>query len=273
MHAVDLSDEIRLARLCDGRPSEHVVRWADDAPRPTPIDWAIKDDLAVRAQRLLEREVGRSLPVRMDLLKRVPTGAGMGGGSSDAAAMLLGLDALFGLALGVPRLRDLSAGIGSDVPFFVDERAPPRPGVVTGLGDLIERVSPSRADVVLVIPPVSVATGPVYRAYDASHCARSAREAEVAALSRSPIDAGSLFNDLEAPAACVEPELEHLRQHVQRVSSIPTRMTGSGSVLFVVCDTGAGHEVRDVLERDQRQTRARVPGIWDQCVVVLTRLV
>ena len=84
------------------------VAWAPDAPRPTPIDWPPQRDLAARAHRLLEDLAGRPLPARLEVAKRIPVGAGLGGGSSDAGAMLLALDEAFGLGLGPARLRDLA---------------------------------------------------------------------------------------------------------------------------------------------------------------------
>lgn len=199
---IDLADTLMLTRLDDDSLSHYAIHWADakserPAPKPTPIDWSITKDLAVRAHLLLEREAGRTLPVRLRLEKRIPVGGGLGGGSSDAAAALRGVNALFELGLSPQRLRDLSRELGSDVAFFLDDvttpsahsvRAPsaseglveasPRPAFVSGFGDRIERTpaitgasgsdsGETDAHLVLIFPDFGCATGAVYKAFDA----------------------------------------------------------------------------------------------------------
>ena len=124
---IGLSDTLRLTRLQPGSPSRHTIRWAPGAPRPTPIDWPVERDLAVRAHRLLEHHTGRPLPVDMTVDKRIPVGAGLGGGSSDAAAALRALNTLFSLGLPADQLRALASHLGSDIPFFIDEDPDPPP--------------------------------------------------------------------------------------------------------------------------------------------------
>src|SRR6185295_18407432 len=96
MHAIDLCDEVWITRLVTGA-SRLDIAWADDAPRPSPIDWPSEKDLAFRAHRLLEGDTGRALPAAIRIAKRIPVGGGLGGGSSDAAATLLALNDLFAL--------------------------------------------------------------------------------------------------------------------------------------------------------------------------------
>jgi len=116
-------------------------------------------NLVLRAWRLLEREAGRDLPARIRLHKRIPHGAGLGGGSSDAAAALKLGDALFGLGLPASRLLALGAALGSDVPLFL------LGGTVLGL-DRGDRVFPLRAiplePILLVHPGLYVATPSVF---------------------------------------------------------------------------------------------------------------
>ena len=131
MVCVDLMDRVRVTPGSEG--STHRIAWAEDAPRPTPIDWPVEKDLAVRAHRALERRVGRTLPCAVAVEKRIPVGGGLGGGSSDAAAALLALREAFDLPLSDAELAAVGAGLGSDVAFFVD--AEHGPGVVTGFGE------------------------------------------------------------------------------------------------------------------------------------------
>ncbi len=255
MHAIDLFDELRVERLASG-PSRLEIAWAPDAPRPSPIDWPVERDLAWRAHGVLERHAGRELPVAMRLDKRIPVGAGLGGGSSDAAAALVAIDELFGLGVGVDGLRVISRELGSDVAFFVDDHTPPRPALVCGLGGTIERVERREAGIVLVTPGFACATPAVYRAFD-EHLAEvvERRRAELGPtyqpasprpelVSRRIAKAGRergvrdglLENDLYPAAARVEPRLHALATALSRACHRRAHLTGSGSCLFLVCE-------------------------------------
>jgi 4-diphosphocytidyl-2-C-methyl-D-erythritol kinase len=250
VHAVSLWDDVEVevapseSRGLSRRPAREStfdIDWADDAPRPSEIGWALDRDLAVRAHRLLEAAAGEPLPVRVRVRKRIPVGAGLGGGSSDAAAVMLGVNEVYGLGLPALRLAALSAEIGSDVAFFLDEGAggePPRPGLVTGFGEQVERVPPVAGELTLYFPEFGCPTAEVYRAYDAAPVAL--READVAALARADVlDAGRLFNDLLPAAERVRPELGALRGRIRATSGAPVHLSGSGSTLFVVGGAGA----------------------------------
>jgi 4-diphosphocytidyl-2-C-methyl-D-erythritol kinase len=255
IHAVSLWDDLDIdtapsqPRGLSRRPardSTFDIDWADDAPRPTEIDWPLESDLAVRALRLLESHAGEPLPVRLRLRKRIPVGAGLGGGSSDAAAVLLAVNDLFGLGLPLARLVELSTQLGSDIAFFLDEPcltgAPPRPALVTGFGERIERTPaapPAAANLTLYFPPFGCPTADVYRAYDANPV--PLREQEVAALARAAApDPARLFNDLLPAAERVRPELAAIRKELERAGISPVLLSGSGSTLFaMMSDAGA----------------------------------
>ncbi|MBL8758219.1 MAG: hypothetical protein JNK35_07320 [Phycisphaerae bacterium] len=253
---IDLHDDLEVERLPAG-PSRFRVEWAPDAPRPTPIDWPIEKDLTVKAHAALERAVGAgvgSLPVAAVLRKRIPVGGGLGGGSSDAAAMLRALDTLFDLRLPTAALASIGASLGSDVPFFIDDcepaggTAPPpaRPAIVSGLGERIERLPRVEGHVVLLLPPFGCPTGAVYRAFDSGGVmggvgvggpgrlepGRAARVA-TAAIGGAAFEAIPFFNDLTDAACRVQPDLARLIDEARRLSGRPVVMTGSGSTLFV----------------------------------------
>lgn len=248
-HAIDLHDTVRVERLRGGRGSSLTRAWADDAPRATPIDWPEEADLAMRALRLFEGAIGGEAPVSIDVRKRIPAGGGLGGGSSDAAAVLMCLRALFAPDMPVAVLRERSASLGSDIAFFLDEHAlgpharPPRPALVTGFGDGIERVDDFAAGrgLTLVVPPFGCDTRAVYAAFDRlpAHGGVPAHERARAWLAK-PFDPRALANDLEPAADAVSGgRLGEILTRSRELAGVPTRMTGSGSGVLVFSDDPA----------------------------------
>jgi 4-diphosphocytidyl-2-C-methyl-D-erythritol kinase len=245
MHCIDLYDEVHIEprkgenRGSSRRPargSEIETVWASDAPRPSEVDWGPEEDLGVRALRVLEAHTHESLAVHLRIVKRIPVGGGLGGGSSNAATVLLAANELFGLGLSRVELARLSRSIGSDVAFFVDEEDPPRPAFVRGYGDEIERRDRAQSDLVLIMPPFGCPTREVYAAFDSLPSA-AARERNLASLrDEEGIISGNLFNDLAAAAESVHPALAGMRARVVAATSRPVHMSGSGSTLFVLTD-------------------------------------
>lgn len=257
MHAIDLFDDLTVEAAAESR---YELAWAEDAPRISPIDWPIEKDLAVRAHRLLESHAGRPLPIHLRLAKRIPVGGGLGGGSSDAAAVLQSVNALYRLGLLTGTLRTLSQSLGSDVAFFIDEAGghpapdtPPRPAIVSGFGDRVERLPARRADsLLLIVPAFGCPTPAVYSAYDAAP--HPLLGPEVRALAALPGPPTGLFNDLETPAAGVASALAPLRAAVSAAIGLPLHMTGSGSTLFAI--TASRDEALELA-----RGAAAVPGI------------
>ncbi len=230
MVTIDLMDDLHVTRLDDGSISRYAVQWHEDAKRPVDVDWRITDDLAVRAHRALERYTGRRLPVQLRLEKRIPVGGGLGGGSSDAAAMLRACNALFELRLGGDVLRHIASAIGSDIPFLVRGGS----AIVSGFGEAVEQQDvPADMHVVLVFPEASCPTGAVYTQFDAC----GADRLDEAAV-RVAVAGGPLFNALAAAAVAEAPELATLQSSIEATAGRPVHVSGSGSTLFLVCDTG-----------------------------------
>lgn len=242
MASINLADDLTICRLEEDRDSRYAILWAGDALRKTDIDWSITKDLAVRAHLALEREVGARLPVQMKLEKRIPVGAGLGGGSSDAAATLLAVRELFALSVSDERLREIGLSLGADVPFFL----PPEPGssaFVSGVGEVVERAptTPS-AGLLLIAPEFSCDTGAVYRAFDEEAMERSFADAadRVRALALAgDIRGEDLVNDLAQPAQRVAPALAGLIDKVTEALGVAVHVTGSGSALFALFEDGA----------------------------------
>lgn len=255
-HAIDLHDTLTVTKATS---SAYEILWASDAPRGGEIDWPLEKDLAVRAHRALEMHVGKTLPVAMKLEKRVPTGGGLGGGSSDAAAMMLAVREVYGLEVTDDALREIAMTLGSDVAFFVDAGESPAPAIVGGLGEMIERVERIESDLILVVPGFGCATGGVYKAFDEQR-AKEMRDYEIEralagtkgrerttgpretmvrgrverAIKAGRIDTDDLFNDLAKPAFSVEPRLGRLVTTLSNICRSPAHVTGSGSCVFLV---------------------------------------
>lgn len=235
MVTVDLCDELVVTRLPADRFSRYAILWHEEARRRSDIDWSVTSDLAVRAHRALEEHAGRVLPVQMKLEKRIPVGGGLGGGSSDAAAMLLAVDRLFRLDLGPDRLAEIAAGLGSDIPFLLEGGS----ALVEGVGDRIEpHAATPELHLVLVLPEASCPTGPVYRAFDEQTPGPLRDDAvrRIAGDGSVPPEPDAPFNDLAPAAMRLAPDLGSLADEVHAIAERPVHLTGSGSTLFVIVD-------------------------------------
>ena len=255
MVTVDFADDLHLTRLDAGRDSLYAMLWAPDAPRPSDIDWPIRKDLAVRAHLALERHVGRPLPVRMKLEKRIPVGGGLGGGSSNAAAMLRGVRELHQLAVTDDELAEVARTLGSDVPFLVRGGS----AIVEGLGERLEHHEhPPDVHAVLAFPAAACPTGPVYGKFDLMRPDASLQAARVRALAAAGAPAHDApFNDLADPAIAVTPSLADEIAEFQAVAGRRVHVSGSGSTLFVLCD---GRPEADHLA-EQVRTRCALPAV------------
>jgi 4-diphosphocytidyl-2-C-methyl-D-erythritol kinase len=175
------------------------------------------------------------------LTKRTPVGAGLGGGSSNAARMVLALDRLFpgsGGGRSTGELSAFAARFGSDLPFFL---AGPS-SVCAGRGEIVRPIAKPRPRwAVLVLPNVMMPTPDVYRRFDALGLGRMEHiEREPDWSQWTTLDALSLLpllaNDLELPALAIRPDLGEMRTRIERLLGRPVRMSGSGSSLFTLFD-------------------------------------
>jgi len=267
MHAIDLCDEVRIERLDPGEPSRFDIAWLHADDRTTPVEWQIGRDLVYRAHRGLESHLGQALPCAITVRKSIPAGGGLGGGSSDAAVTLMGLDRVFELGLGYAGLMPIAMALGSDLGFFLDDASvdgatPPRPAVVSGFGERIERVRPIHAGtgVTLILPPFGCATGAVYRAYDrdpGSSERFSAVSESVRSLARSQLlDDSARSNDLLDAAIGAVPRLRAVYASLSERLGVPVSLSGSGSTLFVL-GLEQAQRIREVVP-DCRVVRARL---------------
>jgi len=191
-----------------------------------------ESNLVCRAiRRLGGGAVGRGLDVR--LVKQVPPGRGLGGGSSDAAAALLACNHLWDLKLSADELSAVAADLGSDVPLFLG----PPASRMTGRGEVLEPLAVHPFAAILCLSGLFCSTPQVYAAFDRLP-APSEYERDAGLLASQPPSAwrDGLRNDLLPAAEAVCPELGDLRWRLECQAQRPVCLTGSGSGLFILCD-------------------------------------
>lgn len=217
-------------------------------------------NLAVRAADLFLDRVGVSAEIVICLHKAIPIGAGLGGGSSDAAAVLVGLNRMLGRRVNRGTLMEWGLALGADVPFFVGGR----PARVSGIGEVVEELRkwPSWS-LAIVFPGTGLGTADVYRRYDASLTKVGSLSNNSSFSGGRDLVAGLLVNDLEVPACQILPGLQTLKQKLLDVGALGALMTGSGSAVFGVWADHAAAR----LAAKQLGTQ----GLWARAAEILAR--
>ena len=218
---IDFADQIHLTVRHDGR-----------IERTTALAGvAANDDLTVRAARLLQQAAGVTLGVDIAVDKQLPLGGGLGGGSSDAATVLIALNRLWQLDWPPQRLQALGLSLGADVPVFIFGES----ALATGVGAELSPLALPPAWYVVLMPPVGVATAGIFQDQDLIR--------DSIPLTIPPFSFVAGRNDLEAVVCRHYPEVEaHLAWLKQRGAA---RMTGSGACVFA--EFGSEAEAREVL--------------------------
>jgi len=215
---INWCDTIHLKRI-----SENVVRRVNPIPGVPP-----EQDLVVRAANLLKDFCKLDAGVEIDLQKEIPMGAGMGGGSSDAATTLIGLNALWNLNLSKEILGTLGLKLGADVPFFIFGQN----AFVEGIGEKIQAVSLQTPDFLVIFPNQAIATASIFQDPELT---RDHAQITIDGFIASPL----LFqsNDCQAVAMRICPEVKQALDWItQAVPGSQPRMSGSGSSVFAVLD-------------------------------------
>ncbi len=212
-----LKIEIRTA------PEASVAVQCDCQSLPTD-----DQNLASRAAKAFMTEFGRSAQVTIDLHKEIPVGAGLGGGSSDAGAVLRMMSALERID-GAKRLRKLALKLGADVPFFLR----PASARIGGIGERITPITaPLKLALVVAVAPFQVSTAAVYQELSPEQWSGRAPEADLAAIESGRISGGLLVNDLAAVAIARYPKIAELKAMLEVSGARAAAMTGSGSAVF-----------------------------------------
>jgi 4-diphosphocytidyl-2-C-methyl-D-erythritol kinase len=194
-----------------------------------------EDNLVVRAARLFFAETKIPSRVSITLEKNIPHGAGLGGGSSDAAATLRGLNKFFEAKLGPPELGSMADRLGSDVPFFLQGGV----AICRGRGESIAPVAlPSRLELLLLKPKFAVMTAWAYSRW------RDARELPDVKYSTQTFQGHVFINDLERPVFEKFPFVATLKNWLLRQPEVAVAlMSGSGSTVFAIMKSTAGSEI------------------------------
>jgi len=203
------------------------------------------DNLVVRAIELLRKRAGVTAGVALRLVKRIPLGAGLGGGSSDAAAALIAANEGWNLDLPQGQLAEMAAELGSDVPFFLADG----PAICRGRGERVETLAGVGSfSFVLAYPPAGLSTAEVY-----ASCRPARQPRSVAAMSDAfssgDIDQVGrlLFNRLQPAAETLSPWVKRLREEFAREDFLGHAMSGSGTSYFGLCRHA--HHARRVARR------------------------
>ncbi|HET7219937.1 MAG TPA: 4-(cytidine 5'-diphospho)-2-C-methyl-D-erythritol kinase [Vicinamibacterales bacterium] len=213
--------------LCAIRPGPFTIKCRNPA---IPLD---ESNLVWKAAAALWSELGRAgepRDVTITIGKQIPLQAGLGGGSADAAAALQGLARLWG-GVPLPFLRDIAAGIGADVPFFLAG------GTALGLGrgeEIYPLVDLPTHWIVLARPPYGVSTAEAYAWYDEDRAAglrEPPREPQLLPVPW-PTRAAQMINDLEPPVVRRHPEIAALKTQLREAGAVAAAMSGSGSAVF-----------------------------------------
>lgn len=245
---VTLYDEIELRSRHDGRIC-FACTGADCGPD--------EQNLAHRAARVLGAESGRAAGgADIVLSKRIPAGSGLGGGSSDAAAVLVGLNELWGLSKSAAELTELALQLSSDAAIFFG----PPTARMTGRGERIEPAAVHPFFAVVYLSDFASATAEVYAAFDRQQCAEVEQlEPELLADNPPSCWRGRLSNQLTDAAVEVCGELGELRRRLCEAAGLAVSMTGSGSAFFILCDT----------LQEARQLLTKLPGdLRERCIIV-----
>lgn len=223
MQAVDLSDQVVL------EDARSLMLETDAAGVPTGAD-----NLVMRAAALLREAAGVDRGARIRLAKRIPVAAGLGGGSSDAAATLWGLNRLWGVRWGGERLSELAVRLGMDVPFFLGRGR----ALATGRGERIERLPGGGAyALVLVNPNIALPAREVYgRVTEAAFSDGARVPAMLKALERrnAAVVAASLYNGLETVVEPAWPVVGRIKAALASAGALGAVMSGSGPTVFGV---------------------------------------
>lgn len=246
MVGIDLFDHMTIERAEETKVR---ISGRDDVPEG-------RENLAYRALRLLREyaEVNRNASIQIQ--KQIPPGSGLGGGSSNAAMTLLGLNKLWNLNLPVKQLEEVGKTIGSDVNFFLH----PSAAICRGRGEQVQVLrEDTNLHILLLIPRTQAETPRVYEEFDRLHPEGPEEQffVDTPEVNVSENTNFLLFNHLQEAAFSLYPELRELHSTLQNRIDLPLMVSGSGSTLF--CVSSRPKEIQQV-QRQINNHRGELPG-------------
>ncbi len=237
---VSLYDKIELDFISDGIK---VFCSDDDAPSD-------ENNLAAKAARLFFERTGIESGLEIRIEKNIPVAAGLGGGSSDAAAVLKGLNSYFGTPFGIRELCSMGLGLGADVPFFIHSV----PSYAEGVGEIlstVEKLVPY--EVLIVNPGIPLSTAEVYKNLNLG-LTKCKKENKYPALNQGLCDIKKILcNDLEISAMSLCPVIEEIKSYITGQGADGVLMSGSGpSVFGLFSDADKAKKTADIIKADTK---------------------
>ena len=243
MQQIGLSDEILIEKISTGGDRITVETNSGELPLN-------EDNLVYKAARIIMDECGIKDRIRIFIDKHIPIAAGLAGGSTDAAAVLKGMNELFGLGLTELKLRELGVRIGADVPYCIMGGT----ALAEGIGEILTPLTPMPDCTILIAKPgISVSTGYVYTAYDSlKEKLHPEVDAMAAALKERNLSgiAKLLGNSLEGVTQEEYPVIKRIKQIMLGNGALGALMSGSGPTVFGLFDDGnkAGEALKKIRE-------------------------
>ncbi|MBO7336431.1 MAG: 4-(cytidine 5'-diphospho)-2-C-methyl-D-erythritol kinase [Lachnospiraceae bacterium] len=232
MQTVGVHDVLKMS--LGGESGTRIV--CDDPSLPTG-----EDNIIFKAIEQFRREFGVTEGVEVRLEKRIPVAAGLGGGSSDAAAALKGMDALFGTGLDTERLCEIGVKVGADVPFCLMGGT----ALAEGVGEKLTSLAPAQVmPVILVKPPFSVSTAQVYKALEIGGLSHPDVDGMILAIEKGDVRgvAELVGNVLETVTLKLHPEIAAIKRELLDEDACAALMSGSGPTVFGLFEDSAAAE-------------------------------
>lgn len=228
MVAIDLADTVTIRTTTD-----HQEIIVESTSGLLPLN---EKNLAYQAAELMRERAGVSEGVEIHIDKHIPVAAGLGGGSSDAAAVLRGLNKIWHMTLMEAQLAEIGLKIDADVPFCVYSR----PARVTGRGEIVAPLTQKFPPLWLVVskPAISVSTPKILKMIDYDNLEHGDMSALMDAVERGDFDAAfkGMFNVLEPVTASKYPEIVKLKEKMRKFGADAVQMSGTGPTVFAITD-------------------------------------
>lgn len=220
-YPINLQDALEVTEL-ENEEGEYKLKVSG-----VPIEGDAENNLVVKAYRLLKKDFPDMSPINIHMFKHIPTGAGLGGGSADAAFMIKLLNEKFNLKLSIEKMEEYAAILGADCAFFIQNK----PVFASGIGNIFENITLSLKGyyIVLVKPDIFVSTKDAFSHITPMHPNQSLKE-----IIRMPVETwrATMKNDFEESVFQKYPEIAAIKDKLYDMGAIYASMSGSGSSVF-----------------------------------------